>query len=81
MPVPVVKTATGRYLVLAESASGDGRTVAYCRVSSAEQKPDLGRQAGRVAAGATAVGVEIVCGGQRGRVRVQRPAAEAGETS
>ncbi len=59
MPVPVVKTATGRYLVLAGSAPDDGRTVAYCRVSSADQKPDLQRQAGRVAAGATAVGLTL----------------------
>ena len=59
MPVPVVKTATGRYLVLAESTPADGRTVAYCRVSSADQKPDLERQAGRVAAGATALGLTL----------------------
>jgi putative resolvase len=59
MPVPVVKTATGRYLVLAESVPTDGRTVAYCRVSSADQKPDLERRAGRVAAGATALGLTL----------------------
>ncbi len=60
MPVPVVKTATGRYLVLAENAPVDtGRAVAYCRVSSADQKADLERQAGRVAAGATALGLII----------------------
>lgn len=60
MPVPVVKTATGRYLVLAENAPVDtGRAVAYCRVSSAEQTADLERQAGRVAAGATALGLSI----------------------
>src|SRR5437867_22394 len=56
MPVPVTKTATGRYLVLAAPVSTDTRAVAYCRVSSADQKPDLQRQAGRVAAGATALG-------------------------
>lgn len=60
MPVPVVKTATGRYLVLAENAPADtSRAVAYCRVSSAEQKADLERQAGRVAAGATALGLTL----------------------
>lgn len=60
MPVPVVKTATGRYLVLAENAPADvGRAVAYCRVSSADQKADLERQAGRVAAGATALGLTL----------------------
>jgi len=59
MPVPVTKTATGRYLVLAESTPAVGRAVAYCRVSSADQKPDLERQAGRVAAGATALGLSL----------------------
>jgi putative resolvase len=59
MPVPVTKTATGRYLVLAETGPADGRTVAYCRVSSADQKADLERQAGRVAAGATAQGLTL----------------------
>jgi putative resolvase len=47
------------YLVLAESAAVEERTVAYCRVSSADQKPDLERQAGRVAAGATALGLTL----------------------
>ena len=60
MPVPVVKTATGRYLVLAENTPVDtGRAVAYCRVSSADQKADLERQSGRVAAGATALGLSL----------------------
>ncbi|MDT5027780.1 MAG: putative resolvase [Micromonosporaceae bacterium] len=59
MPVPVTKTATGRYLVLAESLPAAGRTVAYCRVSSADQTADLERQAGRVAAGATALGLVL----------------------
>ena len=59
MPVPVTKTPTGRYLVLAEASPLDGRTVAYCRVSSADQKADLQRQAGRVAAGATALGLTL----------------------
>ena len=59
MPVPVTKTATGRYLVLTGSVPTDGRTVAYCRVSSADQRPDLERQAGRVAAGATALGLTL----------------------
>jgi putative resolvase len=36
MPVPVIKTDTGRYLVLETPANEDGRTVAYCRVSSAD---------------------------------------------
>jgi putative resolvase len=48
MPVPVVKTDTGRYLVLEPAADPAGRTVVYCRVSSAEQEADLERQVGRV---------------------------------
>jgi Predicted site-specific integrase-resolvase len=59
MPVPVVKTATGRYLVLEQPADQDGRTVAYCQVSSADQKTDLERQAGRVVAAATGMGLTI----------------------
>jgi putative resolvase len=59
MPVPVVKTATGRYLVLDDTDRAQGRTVAYCRVSSADQKADLERQAGRVAAAATGMGLPV----------------------
>lgn len=59
MPVPVVKTATGRYLVLEQSPERDGRTVAYCRVSSADQKTDLERQAGRVVMAATGIGLTV----------------------
>jgi putative resolvase len=58
MPVPVVKTGTGRYLVL-DTADRSGRTVAYRRVSSADQKADPERQAGRVAAAATALGLPL----------------------
>ncbi len=58
MPVPVVKTGTGRYLVL-EAVTGTGRTVAYCRVSSADQRDDLERQAGRVVTAATARGLTV----------------------
>ena len=59
MPVPVVKTATGRYLVLEPAPVQERRTVAYCRVSSADQKPDLERQAGRVVAAATGMGLPV----------------------
>jgi len=59
MPVPVTKTATGRYLVLEQHAEPTGRTVAYCRVSSADQKSDLERQAGRVVTGATGMGLAV----------------------
>jgi putative resolvase len=59
MPVPVVKTATGRYLVLEPAHERTGRTVAYCRVSSADQKADLERQAGRVVTAATTRGLTV----------------------
>ncbi|GAA2209539.1 IS607-like element IS1535 family transposase [Nonomuraea monospora] len=59
MPVPVIKTATGRYLVLEHATETDGRTVAYCRVSSAGQKADLERQAGRVVTAATGMGLAM----------------------
>jgi putative resolvase len=59
MPVPVVKTATGRYLVVEPTTEPAGRTVAYCRVSSADQKADLERQAGRVVTAATARGLTV----------------------
>jgi putative resolvase len=36
-----------------------GRVVAYCRVSSADQKDDLERQVGRVVAGATGRGLAV----------------------
>lgn len=58
MPVPVVKTDTGRYLVL-EPAERAGRVVVYCRVSSADQKSDLERQAGRIVTAATARGLTV----------------------
>ncbi|GAA3289738.1 IS607 family transposase [Dactylosporangium vinaceum] len=59
MPVPVVKTPTGRYLVIPPDTADTGRTVAYCRVSSADQRADLERQAGRVVAAATARGLTV----------------------
>jgi putative resolvase len=59
MPVPVIKTATGRYLVLEHATEKDIRTVAYCRVSSADQKSDLERQAGRVVTAATGMGLAV----------------------
>jgi putative resolvase len=59
MPVPVVKTATGRYLVVEPTTEQAGRTVVYCRVSSADQKADLERQAGRVVSAATARGLTV----------------------
>jgi putative resolvase len=41
MPVPVVKTASGRYMVLDRTAEVTGRTVAYCRVSGTDQLAEL----------------------------------------
>jgi putative resolvase len=59
MPVAVVQTGTGRYLVLEPAADTSGRTVVYCRVCSADQKVDLERQAGRVVTAATARGLTV----------------------
>lgn len=36
-----------------------GKVVAYCRVSSADQKDDLERQVGRVVSGATSLGLAV----------------------
>ncbi|QUH00783.1 IS607 family transposase [Saccharopolyspora erythraea] len=48
LPVPARQLPTGTILV--ETPTMDvGKTVAYCRVSSADQRDDLERQAGRVA--------------------------------
>ena len=59
MPVPVIKTPTGRYLVLEQTDETQSRTVAYCRVSSADRKADLERQAGRVVTAATGMGLTV----------------------
>lgn len=59
MPAPIVKTATGQYLVLEQTPQDNSLTVVYCRVSSADQKPDLERQVRRVAAAATAMGLTV----------------------
>jgi putative resolvase len=48
LPVPARQLPTGTILV-EPPARSVGRTVAYCRVSSADQRDDLERQAGRVA--------------------------------
>lgn len=48
LPAPARQLDTGTILV-EPSAAESGRTVAYCRVSSADQRDDLDRQAGRVA--------------------------------
>ena len=48
LPAPARQLPTGTILV-EPAAEPFGRTVAYCRVSSADQRDDLDRQAGRVA--------------------------------
>jgi len=48
MPVPARQLPAGTILV-DPAPQVAGRTVAYCRVSSADQRDDLERQAGRVA--------------------------------
>ncbi len=58
MPDPVRQTPTGTWLV-EEPAAKQGRAVAYCRVSTSDQKDDLERQAGRVAAGCGERGITL----------------------
>ncbi|MDA8039345.1 MAG: IS607 family transposase, partial [Actinomycetota bacterium] len=49
MPVPARRLASGTIVVEQQPANlASGRTVAYCRVSSHDQRDDLERQAGRV---------------------------------
>ena len=59
MPVPVVQTPSGSWLVIEPEVPSSGRTVAYCRVSSADQKTDLDRQVSRVVQGSTALGLAV----------------------
>ncbi|MBA3489083.1 MAG: IS607 family transposase [Longispora sp.] len=59
MPVPVVQTPSGMWLVAEPEPESCGRVVAYCRVSSSDQKPDLDRQVARVVQGATSRGFAV----------------------
>jgi putative resolvase len=59
MPVPVRQTPSGTWLVDEPASQTSGRVVAYCRVSSADQKPDLDRQVARVVQGATGLGLPV----------------------
>ncbi|MGW4103058.1 IS607 family transposase [Streptomyces sp. NPDC004976] len=62
MPVPVRQAPSGTWLVAEPAAvvsATSGRVVAYCRVSSADQRPDLERQAARVVAGANGLGLAV----------------------
>ena len=64
MPVPVEHTPSGMWLVhdpkyeTPTPDGNEGRTVCYARVSSADQKDDLQRQADRLKAFAIGIGVE-----------------------
>ena len=64
MPVPVEHTPSGMWLVhdpkyeTPTPDGNEGRTVCYARVSSADQKDDLKRQADRLKAFAINMGVE-----------------------
>ncbi|MFI6494969.1 IS607 family transposase [Streptomyces sp. NPDC050564] len=59
MPVPVRQTPSGTWLVDEPAVEASGRVVAYCRVSSTDQKPDLDRQVSRVVQGATRLGLPV----------------------
>ncbi|MFE9610381.1 IS607 family transposase [Streptomyces sp. NPDC006012] len=59
MPVPVRQAPSGTWLVDEVAVQPSGRVVAYCRVSSADQKTDLDRQAARVVAGAKGLGLAV----------------------
>ncbi|MFF3892863.1 IS607 family transposase [Streptomyces sp. NPDC001812] len=62
MPVPVRQAPSGTWLVTEPAPAvfaTSGRVVAYCRVSSTDQKIDLERQAARVVAGANGLGLAV----------------------
>jgi putative resolvase len=60
MPVPARRLASGTIVVEHDPvAVADGRTVAYCRVSSHDQRDDLERQAGRVNRWASEQGLSV----------------------
>ena len=60
MPVPARRLRSGTIVVeQIPTALADGRSVAYCRVSSHDQREDLERQAGRVRVWASEQGFSI----------------------
>ncbi|NED88258.1 IS607 family transposase [Streptomyces sp. SID11233] len=59
MPVPVVQTPSGTWLVTEPVMGSVGRVVVYCRVSSGDQEADLERQVARAVQGATARGLAV----------------------
>lgn len=58
MPVPVSQAPSGTWIV-EEVVTAEGRVIAYCRVSSGDQKDDLDRQAIRVVEGANKQGLPV----------------------
>ncbi|RSS97652.1 IS607 family transposase [Streptomyces sp. WAC05292] len=62
MPVPVRQAPSGTWLVDEPAPAAvmeAGLVVAYCRVSSADQRADLERQVARVVAGANGLGLAV----------------------
>nr|WTB28766.1 IS607 family transposase [Streptomyces sp. NBC_00830] len=59
MPVPVIQTPSGTWLVTEPAPQAAGRVVAYCRVSSGDQEADLERQVARTVQGATGQGLTV----------------------
>ncbi|WP_141666182.1 IS607 family transposase, partial [Streptomyces hirsutus] len=59
MPVPVLQTPSGTWLVTEPAPQAAGRVVAYCRVSSGDRKADLERQVARTVQGATDRGLAV----------------------
>jgi putative resolvase len=87
MPVPARQLPTGTILV-DPPARAEGTAVAYCRVSSADQRADLERQAGRVAEECGTRGItlaatvtEIGSGLDGDRVKLRKLLSDPGVTT
>jgi len=61
LPVPARQTQTGVILVDVPRREGMAGVVLYARVSSSDQREDLERQVGRLAAWATGQGLGVTC--------------------
>ncbi|WP_406467546.1 IS607 family transposase [Streptomyces sp. NBC_01594] len=59
MPVPVIQTPSGTWLVTESAPQAAGWVVAYCRVSSSDRKADLERQVARTVQGTTSQGLAV----------------------
>lgn len=59
MPVPVRQAPSGTWIVEEARKQVSGHVVAYCRVSAADQKPDLDRQVARVVIEANKRGLPV----------------------